>query len=293
MYEDVDIELPPNVDYDMSKKAPNVIKQSENWRRGNWILFEPKTYEAARLRKLRGYLGAVSQVDHAVGQILDCVDELEIAEDTIVIYTSDHGDYAAEHDLMEKAPGISSDAITRIPMIWQWKGHFKAGHRADEIVESVDMSQTVSALCGLEPFETSDGYDISHLLRGESGEVHKVGVTEFAWSKSVRKGDYRFVYYPVDMFKDEYPEGFGELYNIKDDPYEMTNLYFDERYDVVVRDMRIELTEWLITTTRPTTCHNVKPSETNQGVTRFGRTVNHDGKFDNRRLRDVAGSNYL
>ena len=89
-----------------------------------------------------------------------------MADDTIVVYSSDHGDYAAEFGIMEKAPGICSDAITRVPFIWRWPGRFPAGHVAGELVESVDFAATVSALAGVDALETGDGHDLGLLLRG-------------------------------------------------------------------------------------------------------------------------------
>ncbi len=170
-----------------------------------------------------------------------------------MIYTSDHGDYACEHGLMEKAPGICADAITRIPAIWRWPGRIAAGHVAREIVEAVDLSATLCALAGLAPLGTSDGRDLSPLLRGEPAEIHRLGVTEFAWSKSVRRGRYRYVHYPRELFAEEYPAGFGELYDLADDPWEMANRYFDPDYAGIVRELRDELLDWLVTTTRPRT----------------------------------------
>ena len=93
-----------------------MIASAQRWRESEWQLFEPKTFEAGRRRKLHGYLGAVSQVDAAVGQLLDFLRRSGLTENTIVVYTSDHGDYATEHGIMEKAPGICSDAITRVPL---------------------------------------------------------------------------------------------------------------------------------------------------------------------------------
>ncbi|HIN28164.1 TPA: hypothetical protein EYG59_09075 [Candidatus Poribacteria bacterium] len=60
----------------------------ERWRKGDWTLIEPKTFEAGRLRKLHGYLGAVSQVDHAVGQMIGFLERSGLCQNTIVIYTS-------------------------------------------------------------------------------------------------------------------------------------------------------------------------------------------------------------
>ena len=295
MYDEGKLTLPLNADYDMAaaRKAPHMRRAAERWRRGDWTLFEPRTYEAGRLRKLHGYLGCVSQVDHAVGELLDFLRREGLEEDTIVIYASDHGDYACEHGIMEKAPGICSDAITRIPFIWRWPGRFEEGHVATEVVEAVDLAPTLCSLAGLEPLQTSDGKDISHLLRGERGEVHRIGVTEFAWSKSVRKGKYRYVYYPPDMFPEEYPDGFGELYDLERDPWEMENLYFEPEYADVVRELRDELLDWLVTTTRPTTVLGLGKFGGTQAITRYRCTFNPDGKVNPERLRSMRNRNYL
>ena len=85
----------------------------QRWRTTDWQLFEPRTFEAGRLRKLHGYLGNVSHVDHAVGEFLQFLEDAGLADDTIVVYSSDYGDYAAEFGIMEKAPGICSDATRR------------------------------------------------------------------------------------------------------------------------------------------------------------------------------------
>ena len=295
MYDESKLSLPPNADYDMVKaqKAPHLRQAAERYKTGKWTIFEPRTFEAGRMRKLHGYLGCVSQVDHAVGELLEWLKEQGLEEDTIVIYTSDHGDYACEHGNMEKAPGICSDAITRIPYIWRWPGRFEAGHVADEIVEAVDLPTTLCTLAGLEPLQTSDGNDLSHLLHGENEQVHKIGVTEFAWSKSVRKGKYRYVYYPLGMFPEEYPEGFGELYDLREDPWEMENLYFKREYAAIVEELKADLLDWLITTTRPATVLGVRTFGGEQAITRFHCTTNPDGKIHPDRIRQVSGGNYL
>jgi choline-sulfatase/uncharacterized sulfatase len=296
LYDEATLTLPPNADYEMTGKAPHLRRSAEHWRSDDWTLFEPHTFEAGRLRKLHGYLGAVSQVDHAVGLMLDFLRESGLAENTIVVYTADHGDYATEHGIMEKAPGICSDAITRVPQIWWAPGRLASGHVAPEIVESVDIPVTLCALAGMPPMETADGRAIDHLLRGEEGAVHRVGVTEFAWSKSVRKGRYRYVHYPPAMFADTYPAGFGELYDLEVDPWEMHNLYFDLEYRAVVEELRYELVNWLITTTRPKTVLGVNSHhifESEQSVVRYGCQINPDGKINPDLLPEGRTKNYL
>ncbi len=302
LFDGEELVLPANAEgYDMSGKAPNLRRTAENWRKGDWALIEPKTFEAARLRKLRGYLAAIAQVDHAVGLMLDHLKAAGLDENTIVVYGSDHGDYATEHGIMEKAPGISSDAITRIPFIWRAKGRFASGHVAQEIVEAVDMGATLSRLCGLDDLETSDGQDVSHLLTGGQGEVHRIGVTEFAWAKSVRQGKYRYVHYPRGYFPTEHPEGFGELYDLEADPWEMTNLHGDPAYKGVVDAMRLELLDWLITTTRPVSVHQVNNTPLQgppnaQRVERYHVVTNRDGRMNPKGIATFCrerGGNYI
>jgi choline-sulfatase/uncharacterized sulfatase len=301
LYDHDTISLPPNADYDLAaaKKAPHMIASAERWREGDWQLFEPKTFAAGRRRKLHGYLGAVSQVDAAVGLLLGYLRENGLAGNTIVVYTSDHGDYAAEHGIMEKAPGICSDAITRVPLIWWAPGRIDAGGVVEAIVELVDISNTLCSLAGIDQMETSDGRDITALLQGGADEQERIGLTEFAWSKSIRKRQYRLVHYPRAMFPDEYPEGFGELYDLEADPWEMRNLYFDAAYQETVAELRGELLEWLITSTRPRTVSGVnssrfdRPELNPQRRQRYQTVVNRDGKISPALLRGAKNKNYL
>ncbi|MDE2775293.1 MAG: sulfatase-like hydrolase/transferase [Chloroflexota bacterium] len=301
LYDGKALSLPPNADYDLASanKAPHMIASARRWREGAWPLFEPKTFEAGRLRKLRGYLGAVSQVDAAVGSLLDFLRKTGQAENTIVVYTSDHGDYATEHGIMEKAPGICSDAITRVPLIWRAPGRVEAGGAVDDIVELVDIPNTLCALAGIDLMETSDGRDISGLLAGVGQREDRIGLTEFAWSKSIRKGQYRLVHYPRAFFPDEYPDGFGELYDLGADPWEMRNQYFDSDYQHIVSELRGELLERLITTTRPRTVSGVNsarfdtPEVNPQRAQRYQTVVNLDGKINPALLHSAANKNYL
>jgi len=293
MYDDKELTLPPNLSYDMdaAKKAPNLIAMAEVWRSPEWPLFEPRTVAAATLRKYHGYLGAVSQVDHSVGLLVDLIDSLGIGDDTIIIYGSDHGDYSCEHGIMEKAPGICSDAITRVPMIWRWGERF-ARRRVNEIVENVDMVSTVCTLCGLPQLETGDGTDLAPVLYGGAGDASRCGLTEFAFSKSLRRGDFRFVFYTKDYFRDAYPDGFGELYNLKEDPWEMRNLYFEREYAETVREMQNELLQMLVRTARPVTSLSADLRKTPQNRLRFHNYVDGDTKFNLHKAKK-RGNSYL
>ncbi|OPZ24104.1 MAG: Choline-sulfatase [Lentisphaerae bacterium ADurb.BinA184] len=300
LYDDDSLWLPPNTDADLTGKAPHLRRTRAGYNDPRGMLFAPKTYEALRRRKQHGYLGCVSHVDHAVGELLEALDAARLAPNTIVIYTADHGDYASEFGILEKAPGICGDAICRIPSLWRWPGRFAAGHAPASIVETVDLAPTLCALCGLDPMPTADGVALTPLLEGGERAAHTIGVTENPWSKAVLKGDWRLVHYPRGFFASDpaAPEDFGELYNLADDPWERWNLYFDP----ACRDRRAELErdllDWLITTTRiRTMLPPVLARDGDNNPVWGGEVFNHhwdaDGKLSWRAVAANAGGNYI
>jgi arylsulfatase A-like enzyme len=176
-------------------------------------------------------------------------------------------------------------------MIWRWGRRFEAGHVAQQIVEAVDVPTTLCRLAGLPAMATSDGKDISALLQGGHQEIHRMGVTEFAWSRSIRMGDYRLVLYPPEMFSREYPQGFGELYDIANDPWEMENLYFQPEQRERIAGMRSEYLDWLITTTRPKTILPLVSGHNEQMSVRWQCATWPDGKIAPDDVRDQMARN--
>ena len=109
--------------------------------------------------------------------------------------------------------------------------------------------------------ETVDGRDITPLLQGVAMTPLPIAVTEFPWSKSVRKGKYRLVYYArASCSPTSTPRDSANSTTSKPDPWEMTNLFFDPAYQDTVREMTNDLLDWLIVTARPTTIHPAAPA---------------------------------
>jgi len=210
-----------------------------------------RTKDAAR-RIWRGTLANISQIDDVFGRLLDGLTERGLNNNTIVVYGSDHGCYHTIHGIHEKAPGICSDAVCRVPMIWRLPAMAPEGRISDQLVESVDIAPTFCALCGLPPMDTADGRDITPLLHGGNQSLREVAVTENPWSKSLRWKHWRFVHYQREMFEGQ---DLGELYDIEADPNETQNLYLDPDRRETVRECRRRLLEWLIATTRNRTVH--------------------------------------
>ncbi len=253
-YDEARLTLPPSADEPLRDKPPNQRRTREAQRAAGsptWI-FEPRTYAAGRRRVLRGYLGCVSQVDACVGLLLDYLDAAHLTDDTIVIYCADHGDFAGEHGIVEKAPGISYDAITRVPMLWSWPGRFSAGGRVHDLVETIDVFPTLCELAGLRTPDSVDGRSIAPLLRGTEMPPREAVFTENAWSKAIRTRRWKFVYYPPGVFPEE-PAPVGELYDLERDPREVDNLFYRPEHRPIVEQLRSDLLAWLVTTTRATT----------------------------------------
>ncbi len=298
LYEGIELTFPPTADVDAGSagKAPHFIEASNAWRQGSWALLEPRSFSAARQRKLRGYLAAISQVDASVGLILDHLRAAGLDENTLVIFSADHGEYATEFGMMEKAPGICGDAVTRIPMIFRSPGLIP-GRVVTEQVHAVDVAPTLCALLNLDPMLTADGQDLSPLLHGDEGakSKHRITVTEFAWSKSVRKGRWRLVWYPPDFFADEHPGGFGELYDLVTDPWEQHNRWHHPDCRERVIELERELLNWLITTTRPRTTMGASthPALGPSAVDKFRCRVLADGRIPGQNLLATANRKYL
>ena len=180
---------------------------------------------------------------------MDYLEESGKADDTIVIYSSDHGGYHGIHGIEEKAPGICSDAVCHIPMIWRVPGGGGADVVTDAFVEQVDIAATLPRLCGMDPMEFVDGRDLSALLSHPTSAdpVRSCAVTENPYAKSIRWDNWRMVYYPDEMFDgDEY----GELYDMAGEPDELNNLYYDADHREIRDEGMRKLMSWLITTSR-------------------------------------------
>jgi hypothetical protein len=95
------------------------------------------------------------------------------------------------------------------------------------------------------------------------------------------------------MFGQQYPDGFGELYDLEQDPWEMRNLYFEDTYAGVVREMQGELLDWLVRTTRPTTILPAVAQETDQSALRYNNAVNADRKIHPNWIPQARTQNYV
>ena len=114
------------------------------------------------------YLGEVSLIDAQIGRILDALDALGLAENTLVVYTPDHGDLCGGHGMADKHY-VMYDDIARVPLILRWPGVIPAGQVCDAFVSSgIDLATTFCDAAGLTPPATFVGQSLLPLARARS-----------------------------------------------------------------------------------------------------------------------------
>ncbi len=215
------------------------------------------------------YSGMIRFVDDAVGRILDALARRGLAENTIVVFCSDHGDYAGEHRAVVKSAAFY-DCLTRVPLLVSWPGHLPEGATDTNLVSLLDVMPTALGLAGVPVPPGLDGRmlpgtgadpprdavfseygaggprlsldDLPRLLAaGEHGRLPLLRWREAEGRpKMVRMGRYKYVYDPDDAT--------DELYDLDADPWELTNRARNPDYAAVRGQLRDRLLDWAIRT---------------------------------------------
>ena len=157
-------------------------------------------------------------MDSAIGVILKELEDRGELENTIIVYSADHGDYAGEHGLYEKKGGISYRAVTRVPMLMRLPGGEYEGSVRDELMETVDVFPTMCDLAGMDIPATVQGSSFLNLIRGKSAAVRDSALTENPYRKALAVKEWRFVANLGGEQEDE-------LYNIGEDPMSFATVF--------------------------------------------------------------------
>ena len=167
---------------------------------------------------VRQYLASISYADANVGRLLKALEESAYADNTIVIFWSDHGWHLGEKGHWHKV--TLWEEATRVPFIIRAPGHGSAGQRCDHPVSLVDIFPTLVELCGLSSVKGLDGKSLQPLLDDPYSDWNRPVVTEANGGHcAVRDNRYRYI---------RYGDGSEELYDHSDDPKEHTNRADDQ-----------------------------------------------------------------
>jgi arylsulfatase A-like enzyme len=207
----------------------------------------PPGLEARQLKRwkyqrfMRDYLGCVDSIDDSVGRLLDYLDKNGLADNTIVVYTSDQGFFLGDHDWFDKR-FMYEESLT-MPFLVRWPGRVKAGSVSDGMILNVDFAPTLLDAASAKVPADMQGKSFLPLLRGESPAD---------WRTSMY---YRYYHYPQDhrvqphygirteRYKLIYFNKIGqwELYDLTKDPHELKNLYADPAHAATVRELKEEM----------------------------------------------------
>ena len=206
MYDEADINLAENSENTMEGRSSAAKEMQRRYKQEkDWMVFDPKEYEAGIKRVLRGYYACVTQMDDAMGKVLKSLDKMGIREDTIIVYLTDHGEFAGEHGMIEKAPGIGFGCVTRIPMIVSWKNHLPQNMVREELVEAVDVFPTVCGLADIDMPNWADGKNIVELLEADK-PVRKYAITENPLTRTIHSKKYKLTQYLPEFEVNDFGE---------------------------------------------------------------------------------------
>ncbi|MEO6923474.1 MAG: sulfatase/phosphatase domain-containing protein, partial [Acidobacteriaceae bacterium] len=198
------------------------------------------------------YYAMIEQVDTEMGRMLQALDETGQADDTIVIFMSDHGEMLGDHGIYLKGPYFY-DCLTRVPLIIRWPNRFKAGLKVDALVELLDIAPTLLEAAGVPVPSGMQGKSLMPLLTGQTTKHRDSVYSEYL--------DANALYAPPPMATMVRTEKYklsafskpatGELYDLTKDPEEFTNLWDNVHYKDVKEEMLQTLAIRMIETTDP------------------------------------------
>ena len=209
--------------------VPNNFKESSA-KKGRKITAE-------QMRKSKAhYCGLVKCIDDNVGRILDALKDKRILDDTIIVFTTDHGEYMGEHGLYGKNQWYRT--AYQIPFIVRWPKKIRPGTVINNFVTNVDVQQTLLGLMGIKPCGREQGRDASGLLRLSSTPIGEGEKTEWANEAMIHHSSFA----SAGIFTPEYElvlkaDGNHMLFDRLNDPDQMKNLHNNPDYKQVMKNL--------------------------------------------------------
>jgi len=191
-------------------------------------------------RYIKNYLRCIASVDDNIGRLLDWLDEEGLADNTIVIYTSDQGFFLGEHGWYDKR--FMYEPSLKVPMVVRWPGRVRPGSTEGALVQNLDLAQTFLDVAGIEAPDRMQGRSLLPLLDGEDAadwrnsiyyEYFEEGIHNVQPHRGVRTDRWKLMHFPGS---DEW-----ELYDLKTDPIEVQNLASDPAYAGQLIRMKLKL----------------------------------------------------
>lgn len=208
--------------------------------------------KAAYQKLMRDYLRCAATVDDNIGKLMSALDEMGIADNTIVVYVADQGYFLGEHGFFDKR--MFYEEAARMPFVIRYPHELPKGKRLNDLVLNVDFAQTLADFAGVDGPDGSQGRSFRSNLRGETPKDWRKSIYYRYWTQhkerpahiGVRNDRYKLIFLYGDKLNmtgssDYVSEPAWEFYDLKKDPKENHNAYHDKAYADVIKEMKKEM----------------------------------------------------
>ncbi len=203
----------------------------------------PELYEEKARAAYAGYYGLCSALDDNLGRLLKVLDEEAVADDTIVIFTADHGDMLGSHGLEFK--NVPYEESARIPLLMRYPRKLRRGGTLDFLVSAVDYMPTLLSMCGAEAPRDVQGRDLAGLILDGAGERPE---SLYAEGRLRSSAEWRMIVRGADKMVVNSRLEVTHLYNLSQDPFEMTNLAGEAAATRKRDELKALLRTWILRT---------------------------------------------
>ncbi|MDP5274817.1 sulfatase family protein [Chengkuizengella axinellae] len=180
------------------------------------------------------YYGMVSMMDKYIGKILDKLDELGIADETLVVFTSDHGHFFGQHGLQYKG-GFHYEDLIKLPFVVRYPGKVSAGEVSEALVSLVDLAPTFLNFAELPVPYAMTGVNQKEVWLGKKSSARDHVICEFRHEPTtIHQKTYVNERYKMTVY---YNQTYGELFDLEEDPNEFNNLWNDPEYETLKREL--------------------------------------------------------
>ena len=190
-------------------------------------------------RRQACYYAMIAQIDDQFARILQCLADAGQTDNTVVVFTSDHGESLGDHGLMFKGCRFY-EGLVRVPLIFRWPKNFRSAFQSDALVELTDLSATLIDVAGLPQPKYMQGKSLIPMLKGElSASQHREFVRSeyfdaldphFTGGTGTYATMYRDKRYKLSLYHDH---DLGELYDLKEDPWEHNDLWSSDQHSEI------------------------------------------------------------
>jgi arylsulfatase A-like enzyme len=242
MYDHVTIPEPIYADWYGMVDAPLVLQKIRLSHK-----YDQLTDEIIRETRRR-YYGQITHLDYQLGRFLGELKSKDLYDNTVIVFTSDHGEHLGDHGLFAKSTFLRGSAD--VPLIIRFPPDFPIARPALEIdapALTADICPTLLGLADLEPGPDTDGVSLLPVVQSGQASEDRLIFGESTLSAFATDGRHKYIYYPEG--------GVEQLFDVTHDPYDLTNLAATDQHRAIRADLRGRLTDHLSRFNRPMVDH--------------------------------------